>query len=86
MSIYKSFLIKYSEIGLKGNNRGKFEDALVNQISYRLKEYGDIFNIYKEQERIYIDSDKDFDYDEVIYKLTKVFGIYDICPVYKIAY
>ena len=86
MSIYKSFLIKYSEIGLKGNNRGKFEDALVNQISYKLSYDNEKFNIYKEQERIYIDSKEDFDYDEIVSKLTKVFGIYDICPVYKVEY
>lgn len=86
MSIYKSFLIKYSEIGLKGNNRGKFEDALVNQISYKLSDDNEKFNIYKEQERIYIDSKEDFDYDEIVSKLTKVFGIYDICPVYKVEY
>ena len=86
MSIYKSFLIKYSEIGLKGNNRGKFEDALVNQISYKLSTDNEKFNIYKEQERIYIDSKEDFDYDEIVSKLTKVFGIYDICPVYKVEY
>ena len=86
MSIYKSFLIKYSEIGLKGNNRGKFEDALVNQISYKLSDDNEKFNIYKEQERIYIDSKADFDYNEIVDKLTKVFGIYDICPVYKVDY
>ena len=85
MSIYKSFLIKYSEIGLKGNNRGKFEDALVDQISQKLAD-NDTFNIYKEQERIYVDGKFDFDYEETLDKLTKIFGIYDICPVYKVDY
>lgn len=85
MSIYKSFLIKYSEIGLKGNNRGKFEDALVDQIYQKLSD-SDTFNIYKEQERIYVDGKTDFDYEETLDKLTKIFGIYDICPVYKIKY
>ena len=85
MSIYKSFLIKYSEIGLKGNNRGKFEDALVDQISQKLAD-NDTFNIYKEQERIYVDGKFDFDYEETLDKLTKIFGIYDICNVYKLDY
>ena len=34
---YKSFLIKYAEIGVKGKNRYLFEDALVKQINMRLK-------------------------------------------------
>ena len=31
---YKSFLIKYAEIGVKGKNRFMFEDALVTQIRH----------------------------------------------------
>lgn len=30
------FLIKYGEIGIKGRNRGVFEDALVKQIRIAL--------------------------------------------------
>ena len=29
---FKAFLIKYAEIGIKGNNRRFFEDALVRQM------------------------------------------------------
>lgn len=35
--MYKSFLIKYAEIGVKGKNRYLFEEALVKQIKYALK-------------------------------------------------
>ena len=35
--MYKSFLIKYGEIAIKGKNRYLFEEALVNQIQYALK-------------------------------------------------
>ena len=85
---YESFLIKYSEIGLKGKNRYKFEDALVSRIRETLKEFEGIFNVYKEQERIYIDSNKDFAdiYDKVIEKLKRVFGIFTICPIKKIPF
>ena len=34
---YRSFLIKYAEIGVKGRNRNLFEDALVRQIRNALK-------------------------------------------------
>ena len=85
---YQSFLIKYSEIGLKGKNRYKFEDALVNNIRNSLREWGDIFRVYKEQERIYVDSNKDFYdiYDRVVAKLQKVFGISSISPIKKIEF
>ena len=35
--MFTAFLIKYAEIGLKGKNRYLFEDALVQQIKYALK-------------------------------------------------
>ena len=38
---YRSFLIKYAEIGVKGKNRYLFEDALVKQIHHRLKNLED---------------------------------------------
>lgn len=86
--VYESFLIKYSEIGLKGKNRYKFEDALVNQIKIALSSWKGSFNVYKEQERIYIDTTgkKNVlidDYEKVVLKLKKVFGIFNICPIKK---
>ncbi|MBQ2401602.1 MAG: tRNA 4-thiouridine(8) synthase ThiI, partial [Lachnospiraceae bacterium] len=42
---YKSFLIKYAEIGVKGKNRYLFEDALVKQINNRLKRHDGAFVI-----------------------------------------
>lgn len=48
---FKAFLIKYAEIGIKGNNRRFFEDALVRQMKYALKPVGD-FSIRKESGRI----------------------------------
>ena len=84
--VYHSFLIKYSEIGLKGNNRYKFEDTLVSRIKNAISEWKDTFVVYKEQERIYVDSKTDFSniYDDVVDKLKKVFGIFTICPIKKI--
>ena len=83
---YESFLIKYSEIGLKGNNRYKFEDTLVSRIKNALSEWKDEFIVYKEQERIYVDSKKDFSdyYDEVVENLKRVFGVWTISPIKKI--
>ena len=82
--MYKAFLIKYGEIGVKGKNRYLFEDALVRQIRYALKEVDAEFNVTKENGRIYATAVSDFDYDEAVAALKRVFGIIGICPVVQI--
>ena len=81
---YRSFLIKYAEIGVKGKNRYLFEDALVKQIHHRLKNLEGKFEVTKEAGRIYAEASEDFDYDEVIDTLQHVFGIVGICPMVQI--
>ncbi len=81
---YKSFLIKYAEIGVKGKNRYLFEDALVKQINNRLKRHDGGFMITKEQGRIYAEATEDYDFDEIIDSLQHVFGIVGICPMVQI--
>ena len=82
--MYKAFLIKYGEIGVKGKNRYLFEDALVRQIRFALKRVEGDFEVSKENGRIYAVAASDFDYDEAVDALKKVFGIIGICPVVQI--
>ncbi|MCH5257229.1 MAG: tRNA 4-thiouridine(8) synthase ThiI [Lachnospiraceae bacterium] len=79
--MFKAFLIKYAEIGVKGKNRYMFEDALVKQIKHALKSCDGNFTVRKTDGRIYVDAVSDFDYDETVSALCKVFGIAGICPV-----
>lgn len=79
--MYKSFLIKYAEIGVKGKNRYLFEEALVKQIKYALKKAEGAFAVRRTDGRIYVDALSDFDFDETVENLKKVFGISGICPV-----
>ena len=44
--MYKAFLIKYAEIAIKGKNRYIFEDALVDQIRYQLRNVMNLFYSY----------------------------------------
>ncbi|MDD3221209.1 MAG: tRNA 4-thiouridine(8) synthase ThiI [Lachnospiraceae bacterium] len=78
--MFKAFLIKYGEIGIKGKNRYLFEDALIRQIKYALKDAA-AFDVTKQQGRIYVHMLEDYDYDQVVDALTRVFGIVAICPV-----
>ena len=77
---FKAFLIKYAEIGIKGNNRRFFEDALVRQMKYALKPVGD-FSIRKESGRIFVHANEEYDFDEAVESLSHVFGIAGICPI-----
>lgn len=79
--MFTAFLIKYAEIGIKGNNRYLFEEALVQQIKYALKRCDGEFQVTRTQGRIYVYALSEFDYDETIDNLKTVFGISGICPV-----
>ena len=79
--LYQSFLIKYAEIGTKGKNRYLFEDALIRQIKYALKKCEGEFAIRKTMGRIFVEAQGEFDFDETVEHLKKVFGIWGICPV-----
>lgn len=79
--MFRTILIKYGEIGIKGKNRYLFEDALVKQIRHALKKVEGEFEVRKEQGRIYVDALGEYDFDEVVEALQRVFGIVGICPV-----
>ena len=78
--MYKAFLIKYAEIAIKGKNRYLFEDALVKQIRYALRNVEGEFNVHKQQGRVFVETVGDYDYDEAVEALSHVFGITGICP------
>ena len=75
-----AFLIKYGEIAIKGKNRYMFEDALMRQIRFAMKPVGD-FDVRKESGRMFVEGKGEFDYDEAVEALQKVFGIVGICPM-----
>ena len=72
LKMFKAFLIKYAEIGIKGKNRYLFEDALVSQIRFSLKKVDGEFKVYRTQGRIYVDALSSYDYDEVIQRMKEL--------------
>ena len=79
--IYHAFLIKYAEIAIKGKNRYLFEDALVKQMNIALSAVEGDFSVVKEQGRIYVFCPEEYDYEDTVAALKRVFGIVYICPV-----
>lgn len=81
MNEYRSFLIKYAEIGVKGKNRYIFEEALRQNIQTALDRIDGDFVTRRTQGRIYVDVNSDYDFDEAVSAMQKVFGVTGICPV-----
>ena len=80
--MFHTYLIKYGEIGIKGNNRHVFEDALAKQVRLKLAQISGDFEIRKERGRIYVECSGDWDEEETVSALSCVFGIVGICPVH----
>ncbi len=68
-------LCKYGEIALKGLNKSTFESVLVKNIKRRLHSLGK-FEITRSQSTVYVEPvEESIDMDEVMLRLSKVFGI-----------
>ncbi len=81
---FSTFLLKYGEIGIKGKNRYLFEDALVRQVRRALSDVDGEFKVYKSQARIYVDCEGEYDYEDTVERLKRVFGLVGICPVVRL--
>ncbi|MCH5273173.1 MAG: tRNA 4-thiouridine(8) synthase ThiI [Lachnospiraceae bacterium] len=78
--MYQAFLVKYGEIGLKGDNRHIFENALRSRVQEKLKPLGE-YNVTREQGRIFVECPEGYDYEDTVEALGRVFGVSGFCPV-----
>lgn len=77
-------LCKYGEIVLKGLNRTSFEAEMLRNIRRRLKPLGE-FKLVSAQSTLYVTPMSDeIDIDEVVDKLSKVFGIVKLCRAVEV--
>lgn len=76
-------LCKYGEIALKGLNKNTFEAVMVKNIKHRLKDLGRI-EYSRSQSTLYVEPDDDVDIDELVDRLSKVYGIVKLCRAKKI--
>lgn len=80
-------LVRMGEIALKGLNRNRFENRLLQNMAYRLKREGD-FKVYKHDARIWVETrqqDGKLDVDLAIKTIRDVFGIVSLSPVRRFA-
>ena len=74
--------ISMGEIALKGLNRKYFEAQLISRIKKAIKDL-EYYHIYKEQGKIYIEAPQK-NFDQMIDRLKKVFGLVYISPCIRI--
>lgn len=76
-------LLKYGEIALKGLNRPVFEKKLVDNVTSAIASLGR-FSVRKSQSTIYVEPlEEAIDMESACERLSKVFGIVNICPAVK---
>ncbi|MBO1199567.1 tRNA 4-thiouridine(8) synthase ThiI [Staphylococcus simiae] len=80
---YDHLLVRYGELTLKGSNRKKFVNQLRDNVHRSLKGL-DGFLVKGKRDRMYIELQEHADINEIIQRLSKIFGIKSISPVIKI--
>lgn len=78
----KVILLRYGEVFLKGKNRNVFEKKLIENIKNSLS--GIDFKFIRTQNRYYIEDYQEYEQDEIIDRLTKVFGLHSLSVATKI--
>lgn len=78
---YDYILVRYGEIALKGKNRHRFEDRLVQNIRNVLRDLKSV-KVSKSFGRIFVQLNGE-SADEVLERLRKVFGLISFSPVKK---
>ncbi len=78
----KVVIVRYSELHLKGKNRGYFERVLIINMEKALK--GLKHEVKRQSGRYLIENFDEFDVDEIVARLKKVFGIHSLSVALKV--
>jgi len=76
IALKELLLVRYGEIFLKGLNRPYFIRSLLRKIRYALRGCG--AEVWIHDGRIFVESQAEM--DEVIERVTHVFGVHSVCP------
>ncbi len=74
-------IIRYSEIWLKGKNRGFFERAFETNLRRALK--GVECEVIRQSGRYLVENFAEYDTDEIVERLQKVFGLHTLSVAYE---
>ncbi|BGE82173.1 tRNA uracil 4-sulfurtransferase ThiI [Staphylococcus petrasii] len=79
---FDHLLVRYGELTLKGSNRKKFVNALKDNVIRSLQSLEGT-HVHGKRDRMYISLTEEADVQEVISRVTKIFGIKSVSPVHK---
>ena len=79
---YDHILVRYGELTLKGTNRKRFTNVLKENVIQSLRSLEGT-RVKCERDRMFISLFEDVNVNEVMNRLTKIFGIKSISPVFK---
>ncbi len=77
------FIVRCGEVALKGQNKPYFERMLVERIRKRLKKItqpGLEIETYRNEGLIFVKADKEYDKQQIVNEISKVFGVASISP------
>ena len=77
------FIVRCGEVALKGQNKPYFERMLLERIRKRLKKItkpGFEIETYRNEGLIFVKADKEYDKQQIIGEISKVFGVASISP------
>lgn len=80
---YDHLLVRYGELTLKGTNRKMFVNQLKDNVKRALIPLSG-YHVKGKRDRMYIELPPEADINEIIQRLSKVYGIKSISPVIKI--
>ena len=81
---YDHLLVRYGELTLKGTNRKMFVNQLKDNVKRALIPLSG-YHVKGKRDRMYIELSPEADINEIIQRLSKVYGIKSISPVIKLS-
>lgn len=80
---YDQLLVRYGELTLKTGNRNKFVNQLKSNIKYALIPL-EGYRVHANRDRMYIDLDEGADVEEMIRRVTRVYGVHSVSPITRV--
>lgn len=80
---YDHILVRYGELTLKSGNRNTFINQLKSNIKYALIPLTG-YKVNANRDRMYVEINEDADVEEIMKRISKVFGVHSVSPVVKV--
>lgn len=80
---FDHILVRYGELTLKSGNRNTFVNQLKRNIKYALIPL-EGYKVLANRDRMYIEVTEDADVEEIMRRISKVFGVHSVSPVVKV--